>query len=73
MGKTKNRQRKAVLRDNSIHLAYRALMNRGGDFAKAVSRRFIYESLSRETGYSTRWIANILNHTDYIDPASIEE
>lgn len=39
----------------------------GGDFAKAVSRKFIYNLISERTGYSTRTIADILNHTTYTE------
>lgn len=69
----KNRSLKTIRRDNAIHQAYKSLILRGGDFAKAVSRRFIYESLAKETGYSTRTIADILNQTTYTEIAHFEE
>lgn len=63
----KKRNLKTIRRDNAIHLEYKALLNRGGDFAKAVSRKFIYNLISERTGYSTRTIADILNHTTYTE------
>uniref|UniRef100_UPI0040575D7B hypothetical protein n=1 Tax=Alistipes sp. TaxID=1872444 RepID=UPI0040575D7B len=69
----KNRSLKTIRRDNAIHEAYNSLITRGGDFAKAVSRKFIYQSLARETGYSTRTIAEILNHTQYTPTTFLEE
>lgn len=59
----KKRNLKTIRRDNQIHEEYKALMLKGGDFAAAVSRKFIYQYIARLTGYSTRTIAEVLNHT----------
>lgn len=66
---TRNRSLKTVLRDNAIHEAYKSLMSSGGEFATAVSRKFIYAKLSQRTGYSVRLIAEVLNHTEYTNTA----
>ena len=62
---THNRSLKTILRDNAIHEAYKSLMLSGGEFATAVSRKFIYAKLAQRTGYSVRLIAEVLNHTEY--------
>lgn len=61
----KTRSLKTIRRDNQIHEEYQALMLRGGEFAAAVSRKFIYDVIARRTGYSTRTIAEVLNHTKF--------
>ena len=61
------RSLKTIRRDNQIHEEYNALIVRAGDFAKAVSRKFIYNAISKRTGYSIRTIANVLNHTIYTE------
>lgn len=63
----KKRSLKTIRRDNFIHIEYETLMKQGGDFAKAVSRKFIYQSIAQRTGYSTRTIADVLNHTSYTE------
>lgn len=63
----KKRNLKTIRRDNSIHLEYESLLKRGGDFAKAVSRKFIYNIIAERTGYSARTIADVLNHTKYTE------
>ena len=67
------RNLKTILRDNRVHEEYNALILRGGEFASAVSRKFIYESIAKRTGYSTRTIAEILNHTRYTPTAHFYE
>lgn len=67
------RNLKTIRRDNSIHLEYEALMKQGGAFAKAVSRKFIYDAISQRTGYSVRTVANVLNHTTYTKITSFME
>lgn len=69
----KKRNLKTIRRDNSIHEEYNALMSQGGDFAKAVSRKFIYDTIAQRTGYSTRTIADVLNHTTYTKITSFME
>lgn len=69
----KTRSLKTIRRDNQIHEEYQALMLRGGEFATAVSRKFIYDAIARSTGYSTRTIAEVLNHTTYTKIASFME
>lgn len=69
----KKRNLKTIRRDNSIHEEYNALMLQGGDFAKAVSRKFIYDAIAQRTGYSTRTIADVLNHTTYTKITSFME
>ena len=64
---------KTIRRDNQIHEEYQALMLRGGEFATAVSRKFIYDAIARRTGYSTRTIAEVLNHTTYTKITSFME
>lgn len=63
----KTRSLKIIRRDNQIHEEYNALIIRGGDFAKAVSRKFIYNTIAKRTGYSTRTVADVLNHTTYTE------
>ena len=67
------RSLKTIRRDNSIHLEFESLMKRGGDFAKAVSRKFIYQSIAQRTGYSTRTVADVLNHTSYTEITTFME
>jgi len=67
------RNLKTILRDNLVHKEYNALILRGGEFATAVSRKFIYQAIAKRTGYSTRTIAEILNHTRYTPTAYIDE
>lgn len=67
------RSLKTIRRDNQIHEEYQALMLRGGEFATAVSRKFIYDAIARRTGYSTRTIAEVLNHTTYTKITSFME
>lgn len=69
----KARSLKTIRRDNQIHEEYQALMLRGGEFATAVSRKFIYDAIARRTGYSTRTIAEVLNHTTYTKITSFME
>lgn len=69
----KTRSLKTILRDNGIHDAYNALIARGGEFATAVSRKFIYDKIAKCTGYSTRVVADVLNHTSYTKTTFFEE
>ena len=69
----KTRSLKTILRDNGIHDAYNALIARGGEFATAVSRKFIYDKIAKCTGYSIRVVADVLNHTTYTKTTFFEE
>lgn len=55
-----------MARDNAVHVAYEELRAELGDYADLVPRGYIYERLSERTGFCTKTIAFILNHTEAV-------
>ena len=58
-----NRRPSTVMRDNSVHEAYRQLQKETGDYFHFLPREFVYERIRQQTGLCTKTIAFILNHT----------
>ena len=58
------RRPSTVERDNAVHVAYKELRAELGGYADLVPRGYIYEKLSERTGFCTKTIAFILNHTE---------
>lgn len=54
---------KVINRDNMIHAVDRELREKFGELYYEVSRNSIYRRISERTGYCTKIIAYVLNHT----------
>ena len=52
---------------NEVHEIDNELRMKHGDAYYAISRDYIYKEIQKITGYSTRAIAEILNHTKKIE------
>ena len=52
---------------NEVHEIDNELRMKHGDAYYAISRDYIYKEIQKITGYSTRTIAEILNHTKKIE------
>lgn len=54
---------KVIIRDNNIHAIDNELREKFGELYYEVSRNSIYRRISERTGYCTKIIAYVLNHT----------
>jgi len=65
MARTSNENRRpsTIVRDNSVHNAYKEIMRELGVYAYQLPKSLIYEKLQERTGLCTKTIAYILNHT----------
>lgn len=60
-----NRRPSTVMRDNSVHEAYRQLQQETGEYFRFLPREFVYDQIRQRTGLCTKTIAFILNHTKW--------
>ena len=58
-----NRRPSTVVRDNSVHEAYREVCKETGKLSSFVAKSYIYDRIRQRTGLCTKTIAFILNHT----------
>ncbi len=63
MKNIKQRSIKAIRRNNEIHDIDMTLRKQYGDAYRDMSRESIYKRIADKTGYCTKTIAWILNHT----------
>lgn len=63
----RNRRESTIIRDNSVHTAYRELCASIGNIIYNVSKAYIYEELHKRTGLCSKTIAYILNHTEEVE------
>lgn len=61
----KNRRISTILRDNYVLEAYNKGVENLGKFAELVARSYIYDKVSKATGYCTKTVAFIINHCKY--------
>lgn len=58
------RRTSTIIRDNSVHEAYKEIAEELGALIGVVSRTYIYRRIHERTGLCAKTIAFILNHTD---------
>lgn len=63
----KNRRPSTIIRDNTVHDTYKEICEELGTLANVVSKSYIYERISKRTGLCVKTIANILNHTSFME------
>lgn len=64
---------KTIIRNNHIHEIDAALREHYGDAYVDMSRDSIYRRIAARTGYCTKVIADVLNHTSYTDISEFTE
>lgn len=67
------RNLRTVLRDNRIHELHEELREQAGALYPALARGFIYDAISRRTGWSTKVVQRVLSSTVWEDPARYME
>lgn len=53
----------SIIRYNEVHDMYDKIIKDLGDMSAYVSKGYIYDKIKDKTGFSTRHISRILNHT----------
>lgn len=59
-----------IERHNIVHILYAQIKAQLGEAANYTSKSYFYERISAEVKLSTRQVAYILNHTQYVDTAN---
>lgn len=65
-----NRRLSTVERHNIVHILYAQIKAKLGETANYVSKSYFYDRIAPEVKLSTRQVAYILNHTQYVDTAN---
>lgn len=53
----------SIIKYNEIHDMYDEIIKDLGEMSAYVSKNYIYDKIKDKTGFSTRYISRILNHT----------
>lgn len=53
----------SIVKYNEVHDMYDEIIKELGDMSAYVSKNYIYDKIKEKTGFSTRHISRILNHT----------
>ena len=65
-----DRRLSTVERHNIVHILYDKIKAELGSAYKYVSKSYFYDRIAPEVKLSTRQVAYILNHTQYVDTAN---
>lgn len=64
----KIRNLRTILRDNKFHEIHAELREQAGPLYPAVAKGFIYDVISRRTGWSSKVVQRVLSSTVWTDP-----